>query len=1461
MAKYSYPVSAMHRILRLGRVAVVLVAVCVLCVGVHFLHAFQLTRNAGALLYQAGEAQKQADAAKTAGDSAKAIEALGKASGYYGRYLGFHPDDADVLGRYGLILKELAELAKSRLQKQRAFLVLEKAVRLDPTRDDLRRELIDLAVGKLAVGKNGLGRTLDAREHLKVLLEASPDDPELEYQMGRCEEADGHFAEAKVSYENSIHDGPRSVDNYVRLASLLRRRGEDLVVKDGKKGMKCYSDPKEVMADMVAAAGPQSAEARLARSRYLREAGLFADAVKDVEAAWKLAPEELEVRLAEAEVKMDKRDFKGARTDLEAGLTAHPGEVRLLLSLASLGLREGNPAEAVDRLHAAVKVLGDAPDADALWNVANLLIDVGEKDEARELIGKLNAGGPSVAGDFLKARLDFTEGKFGPCVALLEDRRKQLASSPELSRETDRLLGLCYERLGTPDQQLAAFRRALEQDPSWPPARLGRASALLAVGKPDEALDDYRALVGRVPQARLQAIRLLILRNLRSPGDKRDWKEADALINTTGEKSASDDERKTAEFRLAEANLLGAEGRLDDAWKKMDEAVAADPKEVRYRIVQADLADFEEHQKLKPPLTAREALEKAETEAGDGVNLRLARAARFAVHPDAAKALKPLEENIDAFNAADRTRLFAGLAEAYVRAGDFDGAVALLVRARDLSKDDLAIRVRLFDLTLRSFGSPGAALSKDERDKQLATLQAIVDDVRRIEGADGVSWRYCEASLLIFQAQNGDKAGLNDARALLAEVAKRRPAWSRPPLLEGEVERLDGDADAAAAKYRQAIDLGDRRPEVLRVTAQLLASRRRYDEAKQVLEKLGDAPADGDLARLDAEVSLLNRDPKEHVRELLERAEKAAADSKDYNDPLWLGQMYQATGDKARAEAAFRRAVALNAAAPEARAALVLLLASAGENDKAHAELDKAASALPADKAEAVLAVGYEALGQRDKAEEQFLALIKTRPDVGGLRAAAAFYLRGGNVQKSAPLLQQIIDAPGQQSDAEPVLWARRTLALALAAGGDYAQSKKALDLLDQNLRERKTPEDERARAILLASRPGGRRDSIRTLEASFNHLRPTPDEEFLLARLYEADRDWGRANEHFLALVGAKGGVNPSHLGYYIMALLRRKDANEAAVWLARLESLEPDSARTLGLKARVLNARGQGEVAGKLVEDYADKMFKDKKNAVVLGEAALLLEELDRPAEAEKKYREYVKAVEAEQPEKTLVLAAFLARQKRLPESLDIIEAAWPKCKPETAARTTVAAIRVGGATERDYRRAEALLRDAVAGSPMTWNLLVSLADMRDAEGKDGEAEALYRQILTANPRNAMALNNLAWLLAFQPGKAAEALELVNRRIELTGPSASVLDTRGVIYLKLGQAADAVQAFGDAAAQNPVAVFYFHLAEAQKAAGRASEADRASQKAVELGLKEADLHPLEQADYQKWAAERKGS
>ena len=344
-------------------------------------------------------------------------------------------------------------------------------------------------------------------------------------------------------------------------------------------------------------------------------------------------------------------------------------------------------------------------------------------------------------------------------------------------------------------------------------------------------------------------------------------------------------------------------------------------------------------------------------------------------------------------------------------------------------------------------------------------------------------------------------------------------------------------------------------------------------EAKQVLEKLGDdaAQLDTGLGRLATVASLLGGELKERTLKLATAA--AGKDINDYQGRLWFGEVSWAAGDRGQAEAAFRQAIKDKPTAPEAWKALLLCLVDERRKDQAGTELDNARKALPADQAAGVLAVGLEALGRRNEAEEQYLIALKAQPDAARLRDAAAFYLRGGDVKKAESLLHRLIDDEGRD-DPAAAAWGRRSLALAWASTGDYKQSQAALDLLDENLRSRKTPEDERAKALVLASRPGGRPEAIQQLETSFVEKRPTPDEEFLLARLYEANGEWGQANQHFLSVVGSKK-ANPLYLAYYVTALLRHNDVQGAARYMQDLEKADPDSLRTAAAKVRVLQRR----------------------------------------------------------------------------------------------------------------------------------------------------------------------------------------------------------------------------------------------------------------------------------------------
>jgi Flp pilus assembly protein TadD len=140
----------MKRTLNVRLFACLLVAVLILGIGVHFLHAFQVQHSARGLLEQASEAEE-------AGKYSQAADLLES-------YLALVPNDVDALARYGFALDK----KQSDRDRFRALLVMEKVLRLDGSRTDVRRRLIDTAID--------LKRFNDAAVEIGKLLDADPGD-------------------------------------------------------------------------------------------------------------------------------------------------------------------------------------------------------------------------------------------------------------------------------------------------------------------------------------------------------------------------------------------------------------------------------------------------------------------------------------------------------------------------------------------------------------------------------------------------------------------------------------------------------------------------------------------------------------------------------------------------------------------------------------------------------------------------------------------------------------------------------------------------------------------------------------------------------------------------------------------------------------------------------------------------------------------------------------------------------------------------------------------------------------------------------------------------------------------------------------------------------------------------------------------------------------------------------------
>jgi Tfp pilus assembly protein PilF len=220
---------------------------------------------------------------------------------------------------------------------------------------------------------------------------------------------------------------------------------------------------------------------------------------------------------------------------------------------------------------------------------------------------------------------------------------------------------------------------------------------------------------------------------------------------------------------------------------------------------------------------------------------------------------------------------------------------------------------------------------------------------------------------------------------------------------------------------------------------------------------------------------------------------------------------------------------------------------------------------------------------------------------------------------------------------------------------------------------------------------------------------------------------------------------------------------------------------------------------------------------------------------------------------------------RQKRYDEALTFLEKELTACRPETAGAAYVSLLHAMKPTDEQCLRAENWLRAKLQSveqemqkkneprraEELRYSVTVlrqHLASLYDIRGRYPDAEAMYRKVLTDHDTNVVALNNLAWLLAQRTGDGKAALELIDRAIANMGRRSDLLDTRGVVYLTLGEPERALADFKEAAADERTPTRLFHLARAHYDAKDRATATKVLIDAKKAGLEPSKLHPVEQ-------------
>jgi tetratricopeptide (TPR) repeat protein len=1419
------------------RFALILVgSLAVVATGTHFLHAYQVGRTSGALLARAEQVEQDGD--------------LEKAVDYLGRYVALNPTDTDALARYGMLLaKEGA--ASSRQAKTRAWLVLNRVLIQDKSRNDVRRQVVRLAME--------FGQFDTAKAELNQLIEAIPNESELYVLRGQCFEAEARYVDARTDYEAAARAAPRNLEAYERLARLLREQTRHV------------KRPKEPRPDDVVAAANhlmivdlvehnrESFRAYLLLAQYRLRYGVKGKdmsaedaAAMDIKTAKDIAPDEPDVFLAVADLARAKNHLDEARRELYRGRDLHPEYWRLHLWAARLDLETGAVDAALNCLREGLKKIPRQPEL--RWELAYVLTVAGRTNEANAAIAQLKKDGfPAAFLDSLDGRLKMQAEEWGLAIELLEKAYAGLAGlagrpgNEAAGTQCERAgvwLGQCFDQIGDADRAFDAYSRVIGRNEKSALARYGMAMARWSQGRLDEAVVQYRQLMtlsSTPPDAwRLGFARLVLLVNLNNP----DRPEVENALR--------DAEQLKSPPAAAGAVVLRAEyWAAKQDLKKARETLLAKYGNVDSRPVEVWIALSVLAERENRPADALALFDEAQQRSGDGVDLRLARA-RYWVRRGPAEAkgrLTPLADGVDQLTTEGRRRLFREVGAACVQAGQTAEARTLWERLA-AETSDLQIRLALFDLAAR-------AGNREAEDHWVRELQ-------RIEGPDGLLWRYAKARTLVGRAALGDKDGLSEARALLADVKVRRSRWSSAVLCDAYLNDVAGVPDVALSLYQRAIELGEHDPATVGRTLVLLHQRRRNIEAGELLNLLDKRPSgellSPDTQRAAAEVARLT-----NKTDALARAERAvAADSKDYHDYLWLGCMRWAARDFKRAESALVQARKLGPAAPEVRTTLVLFLVAIGEKERAVAEVAEAAHQLTAPETRADLARCYELIDQSDRARELYQEALRATPDDPVLlRAVAKFYLRTGQSKLAQETLSRLI----RTSDLSTRAWARRTKALMLAVGGSDAAAREALALLD-DAGDGSTPgpvdsadkiEEQRTRAKLLALQTTAvsRRAAIKILEGLIERRVEGPQDYVLVGQLYEALNDWPRARQHYERLLALADITAPADLAGVARSMIRHGDADGGQKALENLTRQAPQAPATKEVRARLLHYRGRTAEATALIRECA------ADGGAAVPAVAAILEEFGDFGGAEEFYRAF--AAKAEKPNDPLALAYFLTRRERPAEALDVCERTWSACPPKgqiDVAQACLYALAKTTPTTDQLRRVAARLEAAIASQPDDINLVAGLAAVRNFEGHFEEAVALYRRVLEKDGNHATALNNLAWLLALQ-GNGPEALKWVTQATKVVGPAAGLLDTRAVANLAIGKpdaAKAAVKDLEGLVADAPTPTTLFHLARAYDQIGQRENARQAWHRAQDKGLNQGGVHPLERPEFDRLAREMDG-
>ncbi|MET0917748.1 MAG: XrtA/PEP-CTERM system TPR-repeat protein PrsT [Burkholderiales bacterium] len=526
-----------------------------------------------------------------------------------------------------------------------------------------------------------------------------------------------------------------------------------------------------------------------------------------------------------------------------------------------------------------------------------------------------------------------------------------------------------------------------------------------------------------------------------------------------------------------------------------------------------------------------------------------------------------------------------------------------------------------------------------------------------------------------------------------------------------------------------------------------------------------------------------------------------------------IAEAYLATGNIAKGGEYYERANRIDKSNVAGKVRLAQVRLAAGESERGIRDLEALSQSDTGQyQSDLALILAHIQRREYDKALAAIAALEKKQPDntiTGNLRGSVFMAKR---------------DIKGARASFDKVLAAKPTdvsaaynLALIDVQEGKADDARKRYEAMIA-----KDPKNEQL-LIALAQVTTLTRDNPDEVKAVIDRaIAAVPDSprvRLALVAHYSQQKD-SRAALSAAQAAQAAFPNDPQVVEALGAAQFAAGETNQAVATFARLVALQPGVPATLLRLAAVQYATkdyaGAIESSRKalaLQSDLPQAWAMLSKSQVLAGQSATAL------ADARK--------LQKDQPKNVLGFALegeLMAGDKKWSEAaVALTEALKRQPSPQMAA-ALFASLENAGKTAEAKAFAEKWTREHPADTT-----LAELVAMQTMGRKEySTAAAQYRAILAVNPENAVALNNLAWLLS-EAGDP-KAREYAERAYHLAPFNASVVDTLGWTLFKTGDTARGTQLLRLASNLEPnQAEIRLHLAQALLKSGEKDGAKRA--------------------------------